>query len=429
MQRHTTTDVRRYGTGAIILHWLLAALLAVQLGLGFGMPEGASGFALYQLHKSIGVLLLLLTLVRIGWRLTHRPPRALEGGLTGVLAKAVHLGFYAIMLLAPLSGWALVSAAPVQVPTVIFGLFALPHLPLAAGAHDAADAAHAALAWVGIGLFSLHLAGALRHHLLVRDDLVQRMAPNGSTIVAGLLGAGVMAAGTAALLAAGGVPTRTGSSAESESAAPAAALARTNAPAAMVEQEDDAAEDSDEPSAAGEEPRPVGGAEADAPPPPVWTIQPGGRLAFSVGDGSGGSIDGSFARWQGAIRFDPERPERAHIAIEIDLASASVGDTTMDGMLKGDEFLAVGAGPTARYRSTSVRKLGNGRYRANGTLDLKGLGKSQEIAFTLSGEGPRRTVQGTATLDRTAFGIGTGASATPLDQRVTITFGFDAVAQ
>lgn len=429
MQRHTAGDVRRYGRGAIALHWLLAALLAAQLGLGFGMPEGASGFALYQLHKSIGVLLLVLTLVRIGWRLTQRSPPALEGGLTGALAKAVHVGFYAVMLLAPLSGWALVSTAPLEVPTVVFGLFALPHLPLAADAHEAADAAHAALAWIGLGLFALHLAGALRHHLLIRDDLMQRMAPNGSTMAAGVLGTAVIAAGTATLLIAGNVPAQTGSLAQSESTAPAVASGRTIVPAIVAEQTDDPSEAIDDQPAAAEASGAASAAEAGAAAPPAWTIQPGGRLAFSVGDESGGSIGGSFARWQGAIRFDPDQPEHADIAIEIDLASASVGDASMNGMLKGDEFFAVSTGPTARYRTTSVRALDDGRYRADGTLDLKGLRQAQAITFTLSGHGSRRAVQGVATLDRSAFMIGTGASAASLERTVTITFGFDAVAR
>jgi polyisoprenoid-binding protein YceI len=98
-------------------------------------------------------------------------------------------------------------------------------------------------------------------------------------------------------------------------------------------------------------------------------------------------------------------------------------------MLRGNEFLAVDTGPTARYRTTSVRALGNGRYRADGTLALKGLRRVQQVTFTLSGQGPRRTVQVTATLDRTAFAIGTSSSAASLERRVTVTFGFDAVAQ
>ena len=109
---------RRYSSAAIVLHWLLALALVCQLALGFMMPKDESGFAAYQLHKSIGIAILLLTLARLAWRLVRRPPPPLERGLGGVLATAVHWGFYAVLILGPLTGWLVVSTAPVQVPTV-----------------------------------------------------------------------------------------------------------------------------------------------------------------------------------------------------------------------------------------------------------------------------------------------------------------------
>ena len=102
-------DVRaagqRYSSGAILLHWTIALALAFQLALGFAMPKNESGFALYQLHKSVGITILLLTLARLAWRLTHRPPPAVEGGFQGFLAKAVHTLLYVFMVGAPLAGW------------------------------------------------------------------------------------------------------------------------------------------------------------------------------------------------------------------------------------------------------------------------------------------------------------------------------------
>jgi len=121
--------VERYSKGAIALHWLIALALAGEIALGFAMPKDASGFAEYQLHKSIGITILLLSLVRLGWRFTHVQPVPLEGGVTGFLAKAVHVGFYAFMIAMPLTGWALVSSDPIDVPTVLFGVVPLPHLP------------------------------------------------------------------------------------------------------------------------------------------------------------------------------------------------------------------------------------------------------------------------------------------------------------
>jgi polyisoprenoid-binding protein YceI len=149
---------------------------------------------------------------------------------------------------------------------------------------------------------------------------------------------------------------------------------------------------------------------AEPGPPPVWTIQPGGRLGFSVSN-AGETVRGTFSDWSGAIRFDPENPESADISISVSLTSASVGDATMDGMLSGADFFATAANPTATWRATSVRQTAPGRYSANGTLSLRGASGSVPLTFTLSGEGLRRRVEGSATIDRTTFGVGTGSSA------------------
>ncbi len=114
---------QRYSGGAILLHWLIALALAGQMALGFAMPKDASGFELYQLHKSIGIAILVLSVLRLGWRWRmggNRPPPS-ERGFTGWLASAVHVGFYVVMIALPLTGWALVSTAEIKVPTVLFG--------------------------------------------------------------------------------------------------------------------------------------------------------------------------------------------------------------------------------------------------------------------------------------------------------------------
>src|SRR3546814_18586852 len=91
------------------------------------------------------------------------------------------------MICAPLTGWALVSTAKVKVPTLIFGLIPLPHLPLPMHGHELAEGAHGLLAWIGVALFLLHVAGALRHHILLRDGLIWRMMPARSPVLILLL--------------------------------------------------------------------------------------------------------------------------------------------------------------------------------------------------------------------------------------------------
>lgn len=402
----------RYSGGAILLHWLIALALAFQLALGFAMPKNASGFALFQLHKSVGITILVLTLARLAWRLAHRPPPLLEGGFGGFLARAVHALLYVFMVVAPLTGWAIVSTDSTRIPTLLYGTLPWPHLPLPAAVNEPMAETHEILGWIGLALVALHIAGALRHQLLLKDGLLRRMGPGGSAWLAGLLallvvvvyfGTGMKIASD--VVAAGGYDR---APPEQSAAAPAAAIA--------APEPTDGATPTDEAS------------DTEAGPPPVWTIQRGGRLGFSVGSGDG-SYSGSFSDWSGVVKFDPENPDTADIRITVRLASASLGDATQDEMLQGGDFFASSANPTATWRSTSVRRTGPNRYSASGTLSLKGASRSQPLSFALSGKDLRRHVEGSASIDRNAFGVGTGESAAGLAGSVSLTFAFDAVGK
>ena len=422
---------QRYSGGAILLHWLLALLLAGELALGFAMPRDASGFELYQLHKSIGITILLLTFVRLGWRMTHKRPPKMEGGLNGFLASAVHVGFYVLMVGVPLTGWAIVSTSAISVPTMIFGVVPWPHLPLDGGMNHTFEEAHEILAKVGIGLFVLHVAGALRHHFLMRDSLLGRMAPGGAGAVTLGLMVAVIGLWAAVYFGLGGGAGHDHAEEEqaqettlppdgSQTDGRVALAADETAAEPVAEEEEEATA---EEGATEAEPEPE--ATETAGPPPSWTIQPGGKLGFNV-DNGGMALNGSFSRWSGTIAMDPEAPESARIAIEIDLASASLGDGTQDAMLKGPDFLGAGSSPTATWRSTSVRRVSGNRYTAEGTLTLKGASRPQRIAFTLGGSGARRSVTGTATIDRKAFNVGTGDAAASVASSVNVSFAFDA---
>lgn len=407
----------RYSLVAIILHWAIAALLAFQISVGWALEDlGARGFALYQWHKSVGITILGLTLLRIVVRYWKPRPAKLEGGWQGALASGVHFGLYAFMLGAPLSGWALVSTAKVKVPTLLFGVLPLPHLPLPASAHELAEGGHGLIAWLGIALFLLHVAGALRHHFLIRDGLIWRMIPGRSTALLIILPA-LMLLGLVVGKAILPAPA-------AKVAAPVAASEASQAPAAsenIAEPANIAAPAPDIAAANVTEAAP----EAPPAPPPAWTVQPGGTIGFSVGN-DGQTISGSFAKWTAAIVMDPDHPETADIKVTIDMASASVGDAYQDGMLPGDEFFAVAAHPIATFTAKGAEKSGANAYRATGTLSLKGVAKPQTIRFTLSGDGATRKVSGTATIARAAFGVGNGESSGGLAPQVALTFAFTA---
>jgi cytochrome b561 len=169
----------RYDTIAIALHWAIAALILANIPLGaFGEQiEAGLGTSLVWLHKSIGLTVLALSLVRLAWRLTHRPP-PLADPLPEWQARAariVHRTFYGLIIAVPLTGWLRVSAG--SYPLTWFGLIDLPKFPIAprsAGA-QAASTAHEILAWSMAALIALHIAAALHHHWIRRDRTLRRM--------------------------------------------------------------------------------------------------------------------------------------------------------------------------------------------------------------------------------------------------------------
>lgn len=197
------TRARRsgYSSVAITLHWLIAAGIAVMIPLGWWMashltdPAQASRvFRAYQLHKSIGLTILTLSVARLIWRLTHRFPALPEHmpGWEKAAARTSHILLYAIILIMPITGWIYVSAGwnsrmnmPFPVPTLWFGLFEWPHVPGLAHASDAtrsttaaaAIGIHARLAWGAVILVAIHAAAAIKHHVIDRDDVLSRMVP------------------------------------------------------------------------------------------------------------------------------------------------------------------------------------------------------------------------------------------------------------
>jgi cytochrome b561 len=180
---------RRYTVVAIALHWLIAVGILALLAIGLIMMHAsitiATKFQLFQLHKSIGVTVLFLVIIRLAWRLFHKPPPLPEAmpSLEKKAAAGTHHLLYLAMIGLPLTGWAVVSVAPLNIPTILYGLVYWPHIPFLANLHDKAPvsavvtAVHTYGAWALIAVVILHIAAALRHHLMVQDDVLWRMLP------------------------------------------------------------------------------------------------------------------------------------------------------------------------------------------------------------------------------------------------------------
>jgi cytochrome b561 len=179
----------RYTAVAMILHWLIAAGVLGLIVMGYVMTRHdtpvMTKFQLFQLHKSVGITVLGLMLLRLFWRLGHRPPPLPEAmpALERRAAHGTHHLLYLLLFALPLTGWIYVSTAPLNIPTVLYGLIPWPHLPVLPERADKADIAvvaddiHSYGGWILAALVLLHAAAALRHHFMVRDDVLRRMLP------------------------------------------------------------------------------------------------------------------------------------------------------------------------------------------------------------------------------------------------------------
>lgn len=179
----------RYSTVAIVLHWVIAGLILfnLYLALQFDGLRGLAKFDAFQLHKSVGLTVLMLSLARLAWRLTHRPPPlpAEMPRWEKIGAQAAHWVLYGLMIGIPLTGWVLVSASPTNLPTLIFKTIPWPHLgfihdltmPVRRGLEDQVEQVHMLLGY-GMGLLIVgHVAAALKHQFWNRDEVLGHMLP------------------------------------------------------------------------------------------------------------------------------------------------------------------------------------------------------------------------------------------------------------
>ncbi|MFN3931449.1 MAG: cytochrome b [Brevundimonas sp.] len=171
----------RYSTVSLVLHWLIAALVVGQIALiaAHDATEGSLSREFVNLHKSVGLSLLVLTLARLGWRIANPaiPIPDSTPRWQKVVARSTHVLFYVLLLAMPLVGWAASSAAGRDI--LWFGLFEWPALPIGGGRETAGQLMdlHELAAKGLYVLIFLHVVGALKHHFIDRDNVLHRMIP------------------------------------------------------------------------------------------------------------------------------------------------------------------------------------------------------------------------------------------------------------
>jgi cytochrome b561 len=371
----------RYSAVAIVLHWAIAAAILTNHGLGWWMHRAievaerqAAAISAFQVHKSLGLTVLVLSVLRVAWRLAHRAP-PLPASLPvwqNRAARLVQGGLYALMVLVPLAGWTYVSTqwrgdAPLTVPTLWFGLFEVPHL-FDAAAVDAGEraaiaarnfTAHVWLAWGLLALLLAHAGAALKHRFVNRDGVFESMVPRRRAILA--LGAVLVAL---ALLSAWSV-VRPGASDEAR----------------------------------------IEGV------PGGWVIDPASEIAFA-GENAGTPFRGRFTRWRADIRLEP----KIVITATVETASARDGDAMHERTLMEDEWFDVDDHPTARYVAERVVPQLGGGALIEGTLTIKGR-RLPVPALRLTGGEDELRIEGRFEVDRTEANL--GQESDPLGEYVS----------
>ncbi|MDX8399961.1 MAG: cytochrome b [Gallionellaceae bacterium] len=178
-----STIITRYSKTAVMLHWLMALLIFVAFPLGMymhGLRLSPIKLQLYSYHKWLGVTVFAFAILRLAWRATHTPP-ALPAVLPHwqkVASQTTHYLLYVLIFVVPLSGWLMSSAKGFK--TVWFGVLPLPDLLAKNKAlGHLLTTVHESLNYILLALVVMHVAAALKHHFIDKDDVLKRMSPIG----------------------------------------------------------------------------------------------------------------------------------------------------------------------------------------------------------------------------------------------------------
>lgn len=376
-----------YGLASKLLHWITALCILTLLTVGFlmtEMPFNETKLSVYALHKSFGLLVLLLLFIRVVWHILSKKPKSLpthakwEKGL----AHAAHAFLYVAMFALPLSGWIMSSAGDFNI-----GFFGIPMPDLVAKNEDifkGASAAHATLAIILVVILALHIAGALKHHFIDRDETLARMTRSGLgfkggvliTLIAGALMLPPM------IFVAGEI------------------LEEEGEEAANIENND-----------AGEDAAQADTAQVTTIPAGGWAIDKNLSTIKFTATQYGQPFEGSFG-FDGQILFDPENLASAKADITIDISSIKTGASDRDGQAKGAEWFDATKFPVARFETQSFENKGANTYLAKGTLTIRDKSLPLDLPFTLdiTKKDAQETAHMTAEikLNRLDFSIGQG---------------------
>ncbi len=367
-------DSPRYSSVAIVLHWVMAVAFVLMLGSGVVMSNVELSktlqFNLYQWHKSLGVLLLVTAVLRLVWRLLHRPP-ALPVRMKRLERRAAKIGhwvLYGLMIALPLSGWVMVSSSVYGLPTIVFGWFEWPHVPAVVGnemVNNMASEVH----WIVALLFAIAIAGhvvaVIKHAVRDKEHLLRRMWWVKAHSLKSVLLVGLMLG--------------FGSMAEAAS----------------------------------------------------YVVDPTTSEVRFSGEHAGDAFEGRFATWSAEIVFDAEDLAASHITARFDMASAVTGNKLYDGTLPQADWFDVQNHAEASFVSTMVSAKPEGGYAAAGELTIRGITQPVTFDFTIEQNAQPVIAEGYFVIDRLAYAIGKGSDpdAEWVSQEIAVHLHIEATVQ
>ncbi len=364
------------------LHWLVAGLILTQYILS-ELAERAehAGLIVKQLgivanHKSIGMTILALAILRLGYRVFNPPPP-----LPDEMPKwqtwgshASHILLYAFLFALPITGWLMSSAYAYTVSW--FNLFALPDL-IAANKATAnwLGTLHFRLADALALLAFLHIAAAIKHHVVDKDDVLRRMLSM-SSVTAGLLVAIV------GVVWFGGLP------------------------------QDQNNQNTQQAQQTNNEEQTQSLATLSASNLPTWKIDYAKSYIKFSGEQAGAPFSGEWTKWQAKLQFDGTQLADSRFDVNIDINAVESNDDERDDTIRSSDFFDVMSFPKANYQAQEFEQTDTG-YTANGQLTMKGISLPTPLSFSIQQSGNTIELTGQAKLTRHDWNIGTGDWADP----------------
>lgn len=368
--------MNQFSNIARFFHWLIAGLIIGQYVLA-KLAENAKAnerileqLALLANHKSIGITILVLAILRLAYRLKN-PPKKIASDMPAWqhhASNVSHVLLYVFLFSMPLSGWLMSSAKAYSVSW--FNLFTLPDF-IAPHEYWAANlkSIHYYLAEALFVVAIVHVAAALKHHFIDKDSVLTGMAGRKSWA---LLAITVM-------ISVGVFGRLFGGS------------ATDNAP--EVEAKVDSSVSSE-----------TQFAKSDLP---LWQIDYADSYIKFTGDQAGAAFTGQWQQWQADIQFDAKQLSEARFNVSIDTGSGFSNDSERDETIRSSDFFDVAKFAQASYKAVNFSADGSG-FNSQGQLTMKGLSSSAILSFTVTEENGKTVLKGTAPLDRLVWNIGTG---------------------